>query len=855
MSKSPFFDLLSSQAWAAAQQAARGGWRFDLISFALGFVAALLLAWLVYRYREQITQYQDQLKEQVNQLRQRLTAGMAARYSREVIEIAQTAHLWGALAALDQIYVEPQLHAPLARLKDETASYQVEAQARYPVDQFVEASDRLVIIGQPGSGRTTLLHHLLLRQATRLREAGESEHVPIYVYLPALDVKDESPSATRLVETAVAPMSRLVASGVTRWLQRQVEGGNALLLLDDWDQVPIADRSVVTEWIEALFAAHPGNRIVVVTGEYGYAPLIEIGLAPLQPVIWSHRQLFELTRRWVQAFQAKDKDHSPENGGRPGPAPTISYRLTPPTPLQATFELMIQLHGQQPAQTPAERMAQVMDLLLPPPQPDDKGRVAWPLETGYRALGRLALTALEQGHLLVERDTIQSTVTEALPPPQLALHEEPEDGFSRDELKASEAEKERRTLQVVDCCRDLTTIRGPIRAWGSGRYLFSHPVVAAYLAARHLADEVSADGVATIVDHADTPTRRNVLRFYVGLAPAGPLIKRLMGTPDDLFLNRLWTVAALLGAMSPGRKPWRDALMARLAQLLMNPRVPVLMRDRALEALVDSGEASVRLLLKQAASHPDTFLRAGATLGMGVLGREQDIPLLKAALSDAEFDVRMAAIHALGRLALEGSKGALELVVATLLEAGDEVQREAAELLAELGPEGEAVLRDSAQHEDLMLRRAAVYGLVVINEPWAREALEQMQREDTEWLVRNAASEALISLGVGEEQEPLSLDLTLPQADAEPWLIAWAAEQGEGVGVGEAARATLMRALREGEPETRFMAIETLERLADPRAIGALRQYLRDPYPEIRQATLAALAEISRRYDMTISSR
>ena len=40
--------------------------------------------------------------------------------------------------------------------------------------------------------------------------------------------------------------------------------------------------------------------------------------------------------------------------------------------------------------------------------------------------------------------------------------------------------------------------------------------------------------------------------------------------------------------------------MTRLARLLMNARLPELLRDRALVALIDSGDAGVGLLLKQA---------------------------------------------------------------------------------------------------------------------------------------------------------------------------------------------------------------------------------------------------------------
>jgi HEAT repeat protein len=547
-------------------------------------------------------------------------------------------------------------------------------------------------------------------------------------------------------------------------------------------------------------------------------------------------------------------DRHAEDGDQPAVEPRLSYRLTPPTPLEATIELVIQLRGQMPSNTPAGRMAQFMAVLLPPPEPDAEGHVAWPLATGHRALGCLALAALEQGRIMLGREEIQSTVTEAMPPSQFALDEESDAGLTRDDSKAARDEEEHRTLQVVDCCRALTAASAPIRAWGNRRYLFAHPIVAAYVAARHLASDADAEGGATILAHADDPAWMPVWRFYMGLALVEPLVQHLLGGPDDLFLNRLWMAAVALMAAPPGRAAWREALMTRLARLLMNARLPELLRDRALVALIDSGDAGVGLLLKQAIRHGDPYLRAGGALGLGVLGREQDLPLIEAALNDDYLEVRLAAISALGRLSMIGSEPALELIVTAMIEAEDEAQRAAAETLADLSPAGHAVLRDGAKDPDLIVRRAAVYGLAAVNEPWVREILESMQQDD-EWLVRNAAIEALAGMGFGDDEEAPSLELTLPKAEAETWLIAWAAERGEGTGVGEAALNTLARALSEGDVTIRQMAVETLGRVADPRTVDTLRQSLRDPEPAVREMALLALDEVSRRHDLTISVR
>jgi HEAT repeat protein len=259
------------------------------------------------------------------------------------------------------------------------------------------------------------------------------------------------------------------------------------------------------------------------------------------------------------------------------------------------------------------------------------------------------------------------------------------------------------------------------------------------------------------------------------------------------------------------------------------------------------------VLFRQAATGSDASVRAGAILGLGALGQDQDLLLIDAALSDPDLQVRIAAINALDILARLGNPQAMELIIAAMIEAEDQVQRLAVEALAEFGPEGYSVLRDAAQDEDLIVRRAAIYGLAAVGEPWAIEMIEQLQSEDEEWLVRNAAVQALESLNLGDDKETPQLDMALPQAESEPWLIAWAAERGEGTGTGDAALTTLIRALNEGDITTRLLALDTLRRLGNPRTIDVLRQTMRDPDPSVRLEALVALDEISRRHDLVIT--
>ncbi|RLC63770.1 MAG: hypothetical protein DRI80_03155, partial [Chloroflexota bacterium] len=87
------------------------------------------------------------------------------------------------------------------------------------------------------------------------------------------------------------------------------------------------------------------------------------------------------------------------------------------------------------------------------------------------------------------------------------------------------------------------------------------------------------------------------------------------------------------------------------------------------------------------------------------------------------------------------------------------------------------------------------------------------------------------------------------------WLVSWAAAQGEGVGVGDAARKMLWRALREGDASVRLAAAQVLAQIGRPDDVEPLLAALTDPDRTVVDAAMEALAEISRRYDVRIEYR
>ncbi len=92
--------------------------------------------------------------------------------------------------------------------------------------------------------------------------------------------------------------------------------------------------------------------------------------------------------------------------------------------------------------------------------------------------------------------------------------------------------------------------------------------------------------------------------------------------------------------------------------------------------------------------------------------------------------------------------------------------------------------------------------------------------------------------------------LAPPQVDEMDWLIAWAASQGMGLGVGKAAMQTLLQAVVEGDARAQILGALTLTQIGTLKHLRLLRPLLESEDPQVQHIAAYAIDIIERRYHL-----
>ena len=181
----------------------------------------------------------------------------------------------------------------------------------------------------------------------------------------------------------------------------------------------------------------------------------------------------------------------------------------------------------------------------------------------------------------------------------------------------------------------------------------------------------------------------------------------------------------------------------------------------------------------------------------------------------------------------------LEAMMIVLTEGSEQMRQAVTETLAAIPDEGHPVLYDAIHHDEMMVRRAATFGLRRAATRWGMDALYRAFLEDDQWYVRSAAQQAFYDLQQQEDRGPRSY----PALDSIPWLSEWAGARGENVPAGPGAIQVLLNALQEGDPEVRVMAARVLGQLGEVTSARTMYAALRDRQEEVRAAAYHTLAD------------
>lgn len=777
------------------------GYQFNTNEFLAGLIAGAILAWVLVRMRPIFDWILGLLQSQTRRLGERLAASSINRYQVELITRAQTMHVANPIFALDEVAIPPRLLAPpiptdpqkdepppedtlsvVPNLPDWTFLSGLYSSPTISIAEALSDGANLMITGTLGSGKTTALAYFAIRCANRDPEAGIAvEHTPVLVN--ALDLqlsrRAEKDPLKPLISAVQQTVSSGLASRIPGYLRPQFRQGRALLLLDGLDLMSPEEVSPVAEWITNLLQEFPGNRIIAAGPVSGYDGMVKAGLSPIPIAPWSDHDQRSFLTRWAQSWQQYVVPNLPKK------------RMGDLDPALVTGWLIGLIRGLTP-----------LELTLR----------TWAAYSGDTRGARVV-------------DSMEAYVGRFLSTNELQPAEAAALSWLNERQGAVSERVFRRGTPV-----DNLVEAGILTQRAGKRATFTQPAVGAYLAARAMVEA----GVSESSTQTGWAPAEDAMGYLAALRDITEIASRYLDSDGDPLEADLLSCARWLREV-PVKMPWKDQALRALATIASSQARPYGLRLRTVHALAETKEPSVGILFRRLLTSDVPSSRVLGALGLGGLEDEDSIDtLLDTVYQDRNLHVRQAACLALSAI---GTEPALEGLGKVLLEGDEAVRLAAAEALAAHPDEGYSMLKDASEHENLLTRRAAVFGLARVPEKWALDILEHMQVEDDQWVVRGAAAEA-----AERRRDPPWKVLPVVQEVSElPWLIEFAANEGLGVAPGSAAMEMVRRALNKGTEDEKIAALEAIALAGDEELGLELYQALHGPEPFLRDAAYEAL--------------
>ncbi len=385
------------------------------------------------------------------------------------------------------------------------------------LDVFSSTDQPLIILGDPGSGKSTSLAAFALSAARSWASGGE-HRLPIWISLESVALRGKDDPETVLL-SGVAELQVAAARGgtaevgeLTRFLRDAILQNNALLLLDGLDEVKEHELDDVRRVISAALNAHR-NKVVVTCRKFDYRQATPSRKLPidreLELLPYNDAERMEYVERWYTAA-------------------VRAGRFTPAQAEELSAALIVELKNQDLAELAESPLLLALLTLIHSEEaklPDTRAVVCERAIT-YMLADSARWRVREAGSSTVASPPVLALATELAYENHVAeeTSQDPERGLTADTIsqvatrictKMADADVARGAPSPEDLARRLLKSHGLLLQSGRGRYKFAHRSFQEFLAGQYYA--VGARQKETI-SRAPSPHWREPFRLMASLA-------------------------------------------------------------------------------------------------------------------------------------------------------------------------------------------------------------------------------------------------------------------------------------------------------------------------------------------------
>ncbi|MFF0535941.1 NACHT domain-containing protein [Streptomyces coelicoflavus] len=370
-----------------------------------------------------------------------------------------------------------------------------ERTVRLPAEAALTTHDRVLLRGDAGSGKTTLVQWLAVTAAR------DGDRVPYVLPLRTLTRAGALPSPAAFLTAVGCPLTPPEG-----WAERVLGAGRGLVLVDGLDEIPAAERHRTRDWLLALIRAFPGNRWLLTSRPTAVRAdwLAAEGFRELALTPMRQDDVTTFVRRWHAAAEA------PEFETRLLDSLRTKRDLARLATNPLMCGLICALHRERRGYLPTGRkeLYDAALTMLLARRDRERGMEAVELseEAQLELLQRLAYALVLSGRTEMSVETAEGIVERALPSVASAAGQ----GDAATVLRA------------------LVLRSGLLRQPGQGSLDFVHRTFQDYLGARYAVEEGHLDVIA---GRADDSQWEDVVRMAVAHARPGEravLLRRLL---------------------------------------------------------------------------------------------------------------------------------------------------------------------------------------------------------------------------------------------------------------------------------------------------------------------------------------